>query len=616
MSRTILAVAALCASTAGAQPLLIPAGFDSGLPHVVANDNRTPGGTFQTGVLSIDLELVEADFRPETLDRPGVRLLALREVGGEPQIPAPLIRVETGTRVRARISNTLADSTIFVFGFHERPIESPDTLKIVPGQAGLADFEVGEPGTYLYYVSVGAPQPRQFGESQQLAGAFIVDPLGGSAPDRVMVMNIWSRDVPPDEVESGYLETLTINGKSWPYTERVVPEVGELQRWRVINGSIRNHPMHLHGFYYDITNMGGILRSDNYSEADRRTLVTEFMRGFTTMDMEWTPTRPGNWVFHCHLSFHVSPETRLPGAEALDDHESHPHMAGLVIGIEVQPGPTDLIERITPAHLTLHALEYADTDSTTRYAFSFDSSFVPDSVHLAAPGPILFMRQYQPTYVTVQNGLSVATGVHWHGLEIDSWSDGVAGWSASDGKMSPRIHPDSSFTYKLSAMRPGTFIYHSHLDDIDQLTRGLYGPLIVLEDGETFDPDFDHIYTVGWHTPNPQGFGDVEMNGLTEQPDIHAVVGATHRIRVINIAPAGNIGVHMMVGDEPVPLLAVAKDGADLPQHQQVPVERSIRYGVGETADFEFTPEEPGTYTLYVGYRGGPWAQKWIVSER
>lgn len=89
------------------------------------------------------------------------------------------------------------------------------------------------------------------------------------------------------------------------------------------------------------------------------------------------------------------------------------------------------------------------------------------------------------------------TGIHWQGLELDGWADGVPGWSASDGMVSPVIDPGDSFTYKLSSMRPGTFIYHSHLDDISQLTGGLYGALIVLGEGEEFDPELDHL-AISW----------------------------------------------------------------------------------------------------------------------
>ena len=47
-----------------------------------------------------------------------------------------------------------------------------------------------------------------------------------------------------------------INGLSWPATERLTYHVGETARWRVINLSSQAHPMHLHGFYFEVDSLG------------------------------------------------------------------------------------------------------------------------------------------------------------------------------------------------------------------------------------------------------------------------------------------------------------------------------------------------------------------------
>lgn len=600
------------ATAQSASSRYLAAGTTGPLPQVTANDNRTPAGTWVGQTLELALEAVWGDWRIEGGQGPGLRVVALAEAGQPPMIPAPLIRVEAGTRIRARIHNTLADSTLTVFGLQTRPARTPDSLVVRPGETKTVAFEAGAPGTYFYYVLLGDGSAPGGGEREHLAGAFIVDPKGGSPPDRVFMINIFSTPVDTAWHPHGWLEALTINGRSWPETERLRPAVGDTVRWRVINASNRNHPMHLHGFFYDVTSRGTALEDDRYAPADRRKVVTEMMRGRSTMAMAWVPTRPGNWLFHCHLSYHVAPNIRLPGADGAGHGGHRPHMAGLVLGIEVQPGPTDLVSHGPPRHLTLYAKAYP-SDTTTAYGFALDEAFVPDEEQLRTPGPVLLMRQYEPTYVTVRNALPVPTGVHWHGLELDSWADGVPGWSASDGQVSPVIAPGEAFTYKLSLMRPGTFIYHTHLDDVRQLTSGLYGALIVLGEGETYDPATDHIYIVGWNSPAPQSPADLELNGRAEQPVQHAVVGETHRIRVINIAPAGMITARMVQGEQPVPLRALAKDGADLPVHQQVPVEVSPRMGVGETADFTFTPEKAGTYELVIGYRRFAWRQPWVV---
>ena len=170
-------------------------------------------------------------------------------------------------------------------------------------------------------------------------------------------------------------------------------------------------------------------------------------------------------------------------------------------------------------------------------------------------------------------------------------------------------------------MRPGTFIYHTHLDDVVQLTSGgLYGPLLVLPAGETYDPRTDHVLAWGWTVEDASSLDDVALNGGHEQPEGAARVGERHRFRAINIAPAGNITAWITREDSTiVPITLFAKDGADLPDHQRVAVEKLPRLFVGETADFTWTPDAAGTYDLHVGVNakpGGYLVQRWVVAPR
>ena len=47
-----------------------------------------------------------------------------------------------------------------------------------------------------------------------------------------------------------------LNGKSWPYTERMTYTLGDSVRWRVVNFGGGEHPMHLHGFYFRVESRG------------------------------------------------------------------------------------------------------------------------------------------------------------------------------------------------------------------------------------------------------------------------------------------------------------------------------------------------------------------------
>ncbi|MDT8341716.1 MAG: multicopper oxidase domain-containing protein [Longimicrobiales bacterium] len=608
-----------------ASALLLPAGVPSGLPLVQPNRNIRPAGVVRDGVREIALEVMRSDWRVETPAGPGLKVAAVAEEGALPSIPAPLIRVSEGTRVRVRIHNRLP-APVTVFGLYDRSrsygsAEADAAVEVAPGGRAVVEFTAGAAGTFLYRLREGpAPDPETLDagvERDQLAGALVVDPADGAPADRIMVVNIFSEPMDRSDPDGEWFEALTINGRSWPYTEPIGLEVGERVRWRLVNASQRDHPMHLHGFYYEVHARGDAAADTLYDARDRRLVVTETMLAGTTMLMEWAPTRPGRWIFHCHLSFHVAPHLRLPGAAEADPAHAHSHMAGLVMGIDVAPGPTDLVATET-VRLDLFANEYG-AEQGYRYGFARTSDSTPDSF-TEAPGPLLVFNRHQAAEVTVHNTMSVPTGVHWHGLELDAWADGVPDWSASDGRVSPVIHPGERFTYRLSFLRPGTFIYHSHLDDIPQLTGGLYGPLLVLPEGERFDARTDHPLVWGWNTPTPQSLGDVELNGRQEQPEGRALVGETHRFRLINIAPAGRVSawIRRDRDGEPVPYTLLAKDGADLPAHQRVPVEHLQRIGVGETADFTWTPAEPGVYHLLVGPdpEQAALVQRWVVEAR
>src|SRR5690606_18767604 len=119
-----------------------------------------------------------------------------------------------------------------LYGLHRRPGDSQDALVVEPGASKEVRFLAGEPGTYLYWART--PDGRR-GTGRVadalLGGALLVDPPGAAADDRVFVLERWN----------GPTRT-AINGKSWPYTERLHYRVGETVRWRIINASDLSHP--------------------------------------------------------------------------------------------------------------------------------------------------------------------------------------------------------------------------------------------------------------------------------------------------------------------------------------------------------------------------------------
>ena len=103
-------------------------------------------------------------------------------------------------------------------------------------------------------------------------------------------------------------------------------------------------------------------------------------------------------------------------------------------------------------------------------------------------GPTLVLQRGEPVEITLVNRLAEPTAIHWHGMELDSYYDGVHGWSGVGTRITPLIEPGGTFAVRFTPPRTGTFIYHTHLHDDRQLTSGMYGALVVVEPGETFDP--------------------------------------------------------------------------------------------------------------------------------
>ncbi len=580
------------------------------LPVARPNPNRHSAGRLHHDTLSVRLVVRMATWAPDGDGGAAIAVAAFGEEGMALQIPGPLLRVHAGTVIDATVRNELPDSTITVRGLFTRPAVQPDSLVVAPGRSARVRFPAGAPGTYLYFAELGIPDTLV--EREQLVGALVIDSAGTSADDRIFVINIWGE--PVDSVVNR--RVLAINGRSFPYNERIDARTGDTLRWRWINGSRRNHPMHLHGFYFRVDAKGNGLGDSLYAPLARRMAVTENLRPRETMSIAWTPNRPGNWLFHCHIMFHALPDPRLdsPPGESHSGHEEElaRHMAGLVLGISVRPGPGWRDPpRGEPRRLRLFAQEgrrRGRAPRTMSFVLQRDQAApAPDSV--AVPGTLLVLTRGEPTNVTVINRLREPTAVHWHGLELESYSDGVVGWSGAATQVAPAIQPGDSFIARLTLPRAGTFIYHTHLNDFEQLTSGLYGALVVLEPGQRFDAATDHVYVAGWD--GPEDPARILVNGDSIAPSLELTAGVPHRFRFVNIGMAVRLRFALLADSSLVSWRPVAKDGYDLPQAQARQGPAAVALAVGETADAVFQPPAKGEYRLTVSRPGEPvfWSQ-------
>ncbi len=549
---------------------------------------------------------------------PAFTVLAFAEAGKPPTIPGPLIRVRVGTPIRVRLGNPVPD-TLIVWGLGNG-VAIPDSVLVPPGEITIS-FVARNPGTYLYWAALtglhglGALPSARRGYDSQLGGAIVVDPPGKVPDDRIFVITqIADRELGAgapgsrDRHGTPVRQYNAVNGKSWPYTERLRYALGDSIRWRVVNASPEPHPMHLHGFYFRVDSHETREAGDSlYTPEQRRMAATETVASRNTASIVWSPERAGGWLFHCHLTSHVAKTPRIGRREEVEypaHHQADPDrhaftgMNGLILGITVS-GHAALPAARRPVR-RLRLFVQSDSgpgDRERRFGYVLQRGVEPRRDSVEYPGPVLVLTRGEPTSIEVINRSDEPTTVHWHGIELESYYDGVAGWSGTASRLAPAIRPGHSFEVLITPRRAGTFMYHTHFDDLRQQYGGLVGSLLVVEPGEEWHPEHDLVFLLSDGVPQR-----MFINGALEPQARDLKVGTTYRLRIANIAVYRLASSVRLVRDSALlEWRAIAKDGFTLP-----PSQATVRPSVagllpGETADFEFTPDKPGDVLLVVG---------------
>ncbi len=220
------------------------------------------------------------------------------------------------------------------------------------------------------------------------------------------------------------------------------------------------------------------------------------------------------------------------------------------------------------------------------------------------PGPTIRVTEGDTIRVTLKNELDKATSIHWHGLHVPNKMDGVPPFTQQG------IEPGQSFTYEFPASHAGTFMYHSHLNSVEQIDRGLYAPLII--DPATpvptrFDKEFIMMLSA-WNTSNmpatSAGGASMNMNMDYNYFTINGKAfpsneawtvkeGDLVRIRISNISNLVH-PMHLHGQD----FVVVAKDGEPIKPEQQQTM-NTISVNAGETYDIVFRANNPGKWVFH-----------------
>jgi FtsP/CotA-like multicopper oxidase with cupredoxin domain len=163
------------------------------------------------------------------------------------------------------------------------------------------------------------------------------------------------------------------------------------------------------------------------------------------------------------------------------------------------------------------------------------------------------------------------TSIHWHGIRLPNDQDGIP------YLVQPPVLHGESFRYSFAPPDTGTYFFHTHCNESEQLGRGLAGVLII--DGDTVQPYAadETIFLRDWLVDMDSGsfrnfvtkrgahragtFGNVRSANGAVEPEIRLPSSADCRIRLINGDPTRVMEIAVIGADAAV----VAIDGTALP---------------------------------------------------
>ena len=268
------------------------------------------------------------------------------------QSPGPTIEAVEGDKVRIFVTNKLPEHTSIHWHGQRLPngmdgVGGLTQPHIKPGQTFVYEFQLQRSGTFMYHphsdemvqIAMGMmgffvvhPRDPEFNRVDRdyvfLLGSFLIDP--GSYVPKVAEMldfNIW-----------------TMNTRVFPGIDPMVAGKGERVRIRMGNLTMTNHPMHLHGYDFEVTGTdGGWIRPEaRWPEATVDIGVGQ-MRA-----IEFIADYEGDWAFHCHKSHHTM--------------NAMSHQVKTYIGADLKD-VTKKIRKLVPDYMPMGSEGMADMES-------------------------------------------------------------------------------------------------------------------------------------------------------------------------------------------------------------------------------------------------------------
>jgi FtsP/CotA-like multicopper oxidase with cupredoxin domain len=185
------------------------------------------------------------------------------------------------------------------------------------------------------------------------------------------------------------------------------------------------------------------------------------------------------------------------------------------------------------------------------------------------PGPPIEASVGDVVVAHLVNHLPQATTIHWHGIRVPAEMDGT------DAVQAP-VGPGEDFEYRFVVPDAGTYWYHSHTNETEQLERGLYGAFVVrgpdeptldaertlLFDDLKLSPDGDVAPFGDEHEHHAGREGDVRLVNGRQEPELQMPAGTIERWRIVDAA--NTRFVRLSIGERPFTIIGT--DGGLLPR--------------------------------------------------
>ncbi len=282
---------------------------------------------------------------------------------------------------------------------------------------------------------------------------------------------------------------------------------------------------------------------------------------------------------------HGGPQTPLPPGEPNRDYTPVITPNGTTL-------PFKIVDGVKVYHLIAEEVEHEFAPGLKAFCWGYNGQ-----VH----GPTIEAVEGDRVRVYVTNKLLAPTTVHWHGVLLPSGMDGVGGLSQRD------IQPGETFKYEWTFRQHGTFMYHSHHDEMTQMGMGLMGMMVVHPRKPVrLRPDRDFVFMLsewkiepGTKRPDPNEMTDFNVLTLNAKAypgtaPIVAKLGERVRIRFGNLSAMDHHPIHLHGYNFKI----IATDGGDIPDAGQWP-ETTVLVPVGSTRDVEFLADNPGDWAMH-----------------